>query len=203
MQNNGLLKLSKTISIIIFEQSEEIHLTFSLCPFPFALNLPFSLKKRPVGRFLLKSRFFRKLIDIDIGDRAVRVGIADAEAVESLIDSALDLHKLLVAALFGDITARDDRDLVRTADCGESVCDDDGGSALTELVESLLNENFRRVVKRARCRDLAARKASLILGRPVTVKVVDRTARPEQNKNMEQLMAFGREHSDIIKIKNN
>ena len=56
-----------------------------------------------------------------------------------------------MAALFGDITARDDRDLVRAADCGESVRDDDGGSALTELVESLLNENFRGVVKRAGC----------------------------------------------------
>ena len=60
-----------------------------------------------------------------------------------------------------------------------------------------------QMVDKPEVRDLAARKASLILGRPVTVKVVDRTARPEQNKNMEQLMAFGREHSDIIKIKNN
>ena len=65
------------------------------------------------------------------------------------------------------------------------------------------NAFVTQMVDRPDVRDLAARKASLILGRPVTVKVVDRTARPEQNKQMEQLMAFGREHSDIIKIKNN
>ena len=65
------------------------------------------------------------------------------------------------------------------------------------------NAFVMQMVDRPEVRELAARKASLILGRPVTVKVVDRTARPEQNKQMEQLMAFGREHSDIIKIKNN
>jgi DNA polymerase-3 subunit gamma/tau len=65
------------------------------------------------------------------------------------------------------------------------------------------NAFVTQMVDRPDVRDLAAPKASLILGRPVTVKVVDRTARPEQNKQMEQLMAFGREHSDIIKIKNN
>ena len=50
-------------------------------------------------------------------------------------------------------------------------------------------------------RELAARKASLILGKPVTVKVVDRTAKPAKSKEMEQLLAFGRNHSDVIKIK--
>ena len=65
------------------------------------------------------------------------------------------------------------------------------------------NAFVAQMVDRPEVRDLAARKASVILGRPVTVKVVDRTAKPEQNKQMEQLMAFGREHSDIIKIKNN
>ena len=65
------------------------------------------------------------------------------------------------------------------------------------------NAFVAQMVDKPEIRDLAARKASVILGRPVTVKVVDRTAKPEQNKQMEQLMAFGREHSDIIKIKNN
>ena len=65
------------------------------------------------------------------------------------------------------------------------------------------NAFVTQMVDRPEVRELAARKASLILGRPMTVKVVDRSAQPEQNKQMEQLMAFGREHSDIIKIKNN
>ena len=59
------------------------------------------------------------------------------------------------------------------------------------------------MVDKPEVRNLAARKATVMLGRPITVKVVDRTARPEKNSQMEQLMAFGREHSDIIKIKNN
>ncbi len=47
---------------------------------------------------------------------------------------------------------------------------------------------------------LVARKASAQLGRTVTVKVVDQTAKPGGGK-MEQLIQFGREHSDIVKIK--
>ena len=65
------------------------------------------------------------------------------------------------------------------------------------------NAFVMQMVDKPEVRELAARKAGLILGRPVTVKVVDRTAKPEKSTQMEQLMAFGREHSDIIKIKNN
>ena len=49
--------------------------------------------------------------------------------------------------------------------------------------------------------DLIARKASALLGRPVTAKAVDRAAAPARNEQMERLMAFGREHADIVKIK--
>ena len=65
------------------------------------------------------------------------------------------------------------------------------------------NAFVAQMVDKPEVRNLAARKATVMLGRPITVKVVDRTARTEQNTQMEQLMAFGREHSDIIKIKNN
>ena len=65
------------------------------------------------------------------------------------------------------------------------------------------NAFVMQMVDKPEVRELAARKAGVILGRPVTVKVVDRTAKNEKSKQMEQLMAFGREHSDIIKIKNN
>ena len=65
------------------------------------------------------------------------------------------------------------------------------------------NDFVAQMVDKPEVRNLAARKASVMLGRPITVKVVDRTARPEKSEKMEQLMAFGREHSDIIKIKNN
>ena len=49
--------------------------------------------------------------------------------------------------------------------------------------------------------ELVARKASAQLGRPVRVVAVDKNAAPAGNQNMDQLLSFGREHSDIIKIK--
>ena len=48
---------------------------------------------------------------------------------------------------------------------------------------------------------LVSRKASAILGKPVTAVAMDRNAKPENNAQMERLMRFGREHSDIINIK--
>ena len=48
---------------------------------------------------------------------------------------------------------------------------------------------------------VVARKASAMLGRNVMASAVDRSARPQNNAQMEQLMRFGREHSDIINIK--
>ena len=48
---------------------------------------------------------------------------------------------------------------------------------------------------------LVAKKASAMLGRPVTAKAVDRMAKPEKNEQMERLLAFGREHADIVTIK--
>ena len=62
---------------------------------------------------------------------------------------------------------------------------------------------YMNMLDKAEIRELAARKASIILCRPVTVKLVNRQAERSKSKQMEQLMAFGREHSDIIKIKNN
>ncbi len=49
--------------------------------------------------------------------------------------------------------------------------------------------------------ELVARKATVQLGRQVTVKAADRSAKPEKNAQMEQLLSFGREHPDIINIK--
>jgi len=62
---------------------------------------------------------------------------------------------------------------------------------------------YMNMLDKPEIRELAARKASVILGRPVTVKVVNRQAERGKSRQMEQLMAFGREHSDIIRIKNN
>ncbi len=49
--------------------------------------------------------------------------------------------------------------------------------------------------------ELVSRKATAILGRPVRAAAVDKNARPEKSAGLERLMNFGREHSDIIRIK--
>ena len=49
--------------------------------------------------------------------------------------------------------------------------------------------------------DVVSRKAGAMLGRPVRAKAVDINARPSENPRMEQLLNFGRNHSDIVNIK--
>ena len=49
---------------------------------------------------------------------------------------------------------------------------------------------------------VVSRKASALLGRPVKVTAVDLSAKPGGNAKMDQLLAFGKAHSDIVTIKN-
>jgi len=49
--------------------------------------------------------------------------------------------------------------------------------------------------------EVISRKASAQLGRKIHVFAVDMSAKPLNNPRMEQLMSFGRAHSDIIRIK--
>ena len=49
--------------------------------------------------------------------------------------------------------------------------------------------------------EVVSRKASAMLNRPISVRVVDMTAKPAANPRMEQLMNFGKAHSDIVNIK--
>ncbi len=49
--------------------------------------------------------------------------------------------------------------------------------------------------------EVVSRKAGAMLGRQTQAIVVDLSAKPKGNPRMEQLMQFGREHADIVKIK--
>ena len=49
--------------------------------------------------------------------------------------------------------------------------------------------------------EIVSRKASAQLGRPVKVITVDLTAKPSGNSRMESLLNFGRNHSDIVNMK--
>ena len=50
--------------------------------------------------------------------------------------------------------------------------------------------------------EVVSRKASAMLGRRIRADVVDLSARPANSARMEQLMDFGRAHSDVIKVRN-
>jgi len=58
-----------------------------------------------------------------------------------------------------------------------------------------------QMVDKPEIKELTARKAAAILGKPVQVVIVDRTAQPEKSRQMEQLIAFGKAHNDIVNIK--
>ena len=64
------------------------------------------------------------------------------------------------------------------------------------------NSFTMEVVNKPEILGLIGQRAAAKLGRPVRVVAIDRTARPAENKNLEQLLDFGRAHSDIVKIRN-
>lgn len=78
-------------------------------------------------------------------------------------------------------------------------------------VEGVLNENrlelvcaagfIVEVINKPEILELVSRKASAKLGRPIRVTAVDKTKMKTKSRQMDQLLRFGQEHSDIIKIK--
>ena len=65
------------------------------------------------------------------------------------------------------------------------------------------NDFTAKMLDKPELLEVVSRKASAMLNRPVRAVVVDLNARPTGNPRMEQLMNFGKAHSDIVKIKNN
>ena len=64
-----------------------------------------------------------------------------------------------------------------------------------------LNTFVADTVNRPDILEVVTRKASAMLQRPIRVAVVDMSAKPAGTPKMEQLLNFGRAHSDVIKIK--
>ena len=69
------------------------------------------------------------------------------------------------------------------------------------VVLQCANTFTMEMVNKPQVLELVARKASAMLARPVTVKVVDASAAPQKSEKMDQLLSFGRAHSNVIKIK--
>ena len=63
------------------------------------------------------------------------------------------------------------------------------------------NTFIAQTVSKPEVLEIVSRKASAMLGRPVRAEVVDLSAKPQGNPRMEQLMNFGKAHSDIVRIK--
>ena len=69
------------------------------------------------------------------------------------------------------------------------------------LVLMCTNSFAKAVVDKREVLELAARKATAMLGRPIRVIAADKETVNVRNDQMEQLLQFGRDHSDIINIK--
>ena len=64
------------------------------------------------------------------------------------------------------------------------------------------NRFVAETIERPEILEVVSRKAGAMLGKTVRVSVVDPTAQPGANPRMEQLLQFGKAHSDIVTIKN-
>ena len=76
------------------------------------------------------------------------------------------------------------------------------GRLLENTVILLCANSFTKdVVDKREVLELVARKVSSKLGRQMRAVAVDKTAAKVRNEQMEQLLSFGRAHSDIVNIK--
>ncbi len=57
------------------------------------------------------------------------------------------------------------------------------------------------MIDKPEIRTLVQEKASALLGKEISVKAVDASAAPKRNEKMDRLLSFGKEHSEVIKIK--
>ena len=76
------------------------------------------------------------------------------------------------------------------------------GALKGDVLELRCQNTFvAEAVNRPDILEVVARKAAALLGRPVRIQVVDMTAKPTGNPKIQQLLNFGRAHSDIVNIK--
>ena len=70
-----------------------------------------------------------------------------------------------------------------------------------QLVLVCANSFIMEIINKPETLELVSRKASAKLGMPIRVMAADKTASGVKSEQMEQLLQFGRDHSDVIKIK--
>ena len=76
------------------------------------------------------------------------------------------------------------------------------GALVGDRLELRCSNNFTaQMLDRPEILEVVSRKATAMLSHPVKAATVDMSAKPAANPRMEQLMNFGRAHSDIVTIK--
>ena len=115
--------------------------------------------------------------------------IEDEAPIGFWTDVAAAVRKELNPALMGFFITNSENAPLRGILAGE------------KLVLACENQFVMDIVNKPEILELVARKACAKLNRPVRVVVTDNTGIEERNEKMEQLLNFGRSHSDIIKIK--
>lgn len=70
-----------------------------------------------------------------------------------------------------------------------------------QLILVCINKFTMDVINKPEILSLVAQKASAKLGSRISIKVTDSTVNNDKNEQMEQLLRFGRAHSDFVKIK--
>ncbi len=76
------------------------------------------------------------------------------------------------------------------------------GALVGQTLELRCSNDFTaRMLDKPEILEIASRKASAILNRPVRAVVVDGSAKPGASSRMQQLLKFGQDHSDIVTIK--
>ncbi len=103
-------------------------------------------------------------------------------------DLAAAVRKELPPPVSGFFTAKDDASVT-------------GHMEGQKVVLVCKNQFTLNMVNKPDILSLVARKASAIVGRQLTATAVDSTSMPEQNQRFQELMNFGRAHSDIVQIK--
>ncbi len=76
------------------------------------------------------------------------------------------------------------------------------GALVGDVLELRCANSFTaQVVNKPELLQQVGQKASGKLGKPIRVTVVDITQKPKANSSMEKLLQFGKEHSDIVRMK--
>ena len=70
-----------------------------------------------------------------------------------------------------------------------------------QLILWCANSFILEMINKPEILELVSRKASVQLDRKITVKAADRSSKSENSEKLEKLLSFGREHPDIINIK--